>query len=128
MKLVILITSEITNGLDVANGWQEAGAPGVTIIRSHGLYALQQEARRGRVELPRMAVSFGRAIASILDNVEEKGEIVMSVCEDDLVDRLVEKTGEFLDLGKANQGILFVMDVERAVGIDYHGRKKGDPE
>lgn len=120
MKLVILITSEITNGLDVANEWQAAGAPGVTIVRAHGLVSLQQQLKTGKVELPRMAVSFGRAIASILDSIDEKGEIVLSVCKDDLVPLLIETTKKHLHLGQPNQGILFTIALDDAIGIRDH--------
>ncbi len=121
MKLVILITSEIKNGLDVAEAWQNAGAPGISIIRTHGLYNLQQEVKKGGVELPRMVVSVAHAMAHILDSVEERGEILLSVVEDDLVDTLIECANDVLgDLTEPDHGVLFVIDVERAIGIRRH--------
>lgn len=123
MKLVILITSAIKNGLDVAQSWQDGGAPGVSIIRTHGLYSLQQEVKSGDVELPRMVVSMASAMAHILDSVEERGEMVLSLVEDDLVDMLISKANEVLgDLTEPDNGILFVVDVERAIGIRRHGK------
>ena len=123
MKLVILITSAIKNGLDVAQSWQDAGAPGVSIIRTHGLYSLQQEVKKGDVELPRMVVSMASAMAHILDGVEERGEMVLSLVEDRLVDVLIGKANEVLgDLTEPDNGILFVVDVERAIGIRRHGK------
>ena len=122
MKLVVLITSRITNGLDVAQSWQEAGAPGVSIVRTHGLYGLQEEVRDGGVELPRMVVSMASAMAHILDNVEEKGELVLSLVPEALVDTLIDKANDVLgDLTAPNNGILFVIDVERAIGVRSHG-------
>lgn len=121
MKLVILITAQIENGLAVAQEWQEAGAPGVTILRSHGLYTLQGEVQRGAVELPRMISSMATAMASIIDDVEERGELVLSVVEDDQVDALIAASREVLgDLDQPNQGVLFVLDVERAIGVRRH--------
>lgn len=121
MKLVILITSRITNGLDVAQSWQDVGAPGITIIRSHGLHSLQEEVRRGSVELPRMVVSMAAAMAHIIDEVEERSEVVLAVVPATMVDKLIDAANEVLgDLSKPNHGVLFVLDVERAVGVRHH--------
>lgn len=125
MKLVILITSRITNGLDVAQAWQEAGAPGVTIIRSHGLHSLQEEVRHGSVELPRMVVSMAAAMAHIIDQVEERSEVVLSVVPKTMVDKLIDAANSVLgDLSKPNHGVLFVLDVERAVGVRHHSEQE----
>ena len=122
MKLVILITAEVEAGLDIAQAWQDANAPGVTIIRSHGLHTLQQELKSGNVELPRMIASMGAAMAAIIDNVEERGEIVLSVVDDELVDALIDAATSVLgDLRKPDNGVLFVLPVERAIGIRNHG-------
>ncbi|MEP7291467.1 MAG: P-II family nitrogen regulator [Chloroflexota bacterium] len=121
MKLVILITSQVEAGLDVAQAWQEAGAPGVTIIRSHGLHSLQRELRSGQVELPRMMISMGVAMAAILDNMEERGEIILSVVEDELVDALIAAANRVLgDLTEPDNGVLFVLPVEQAIGVRRH--------
>lgn len=121
MKLIILITSRITNGLDVAQSWQEAGAPGVTILRAHGLHSLQQEVQDGHIELPRMVVSMAAAMAHIIDHVEERSEVVLSVVPASMVDTLIDAANKTLgDLMQPNHGVLFVLDVERAVGVRQH--------
>ncbi|MCC6803826.1 MAG: hypothetical protein IT319_13165 [Anaerolineae bacterium] len=121
MKLIVLITAQIEAGLDIAQAWQDAGAPGVTVIRSHGLHTLQQELRSGSVELPRMIASMGAAMAAIIDNVEERSEILLSLVEDELVDRLIAAANQTLgDLTQPNHGILFVIPVERAIGVRRH--------
>lgn len=123
MKLVILITAEIERGLEVAQSWQEAGAPGVTILRTHGLYSLQQEAQRN-VELPRMIVSMAAALAAILDNVEERGEMILSLVDAAMVDPLIDAASAVLgDLTQPDHGVLFVIDVERAIGVRDHRQK-----
>lgn len=123
MKLVILITAEIERGLEVAQSWQNVGAPGVTILRTHGLYSLQQEAQR-HVELPRMIVSMAAALAAILDNVEERGEMILSLVEAALVDSLIDAASAVLgDLTQPDHGVLFVIDVERAIGVHDHRQK-----
>jgi nitrogen regulatory protein PII len=122
VKLVILITAEVEKGLDIAQAWQEAGAPGVTILRTHGLYTIQRQAEHGEVELPRMIGSMTSALASIIDQVEERGELIMSLVEPALVDVLIAAASGILgDLNQPNHGILFVIDVERAIGVRRHG-------
>jgi len=118
MKLVVLITARVEDGLEIALAWQEAGAPGVTIVRSHGLHSLQRELRSGSVELPRMVVSMGAAMASLLENMEERSEIILSVVEDDQVDPLIAAANRVLgDLTEPETGILFVLGLERAIGL-----------
>ncbi len=121
MKLVLLITTQIDKGLDVAQAWQEAGAPGVTIIRSHGLHTLQKELQSGSVELPRMVVSMGAAMAAIIDNMEERGEVIISIVEDELW-RSGHCGGErsAWRSDDAERGLLVTLPIERAVGIQHH--------
>ncbi len=120
MKLVILITTQTEDGLGIAQAWQDAGAPGVTIVRSHGLHTLQGELQSGSVELPRIVVSMGAAMAAIIDNVEERAEIILSLVDDGLVDPLITAANRTLgDLTKPNHGILFVLPVERAIGVRH---------
>lgn len=121
MKLVVLITAQVEDGLDVALAWQEAGAPGVTIVRAHGLHALQQELRQGDVELPRMISSMAAAMAAILDNMEARNYMLLSLVDDALVDRLIAATSAVLgDLTDPNHGILFVVPIDRAIGVRDH--------
>ncbi len=121
MKLVVLITARVEQGLDVAVAWQAAGAPGVTVVRTHGLHQLQEELRHGSVELPRMVVSMAGAMAAILDNMEERNEMLLSLVDDALVDALVNATTAVLgDLTEPHHGILFVVPVERAIGVRDH--------
>jgi len=121
MKLVVLITAQVESGLDVAMAWEEAGAPGVTIIRTHGLHSLQEEIRHGAVELPRMVVSMAAAMASILDNMEERGEMLLSLVNDNMVDTLIDAASGVLgDLTQPNNGVLFVVPIERSIGVRDH--------
>lgn len=125
MKLVILITAQVEAGLDIAQAWQDSGAPGVTIIRSHGLHKLQEELKSGDVELPRMMVSMGAAMAAIIDNLEERGELILSVVDEAMVDALIDAAAGVLgDLSEPDNGVLFVLPVERAVGVRHHGERK----
>lgn len=121
MKLVILITAEIEHGLQIAQAWQDLGAPGVTIVRSYGLRTLQNEVERGAVELPRMTVSMASAMASVIDQVQKRGELILSVAEDELIDDMVEAAQSVLgDMQHVDSGVIFVLPIERAIGIVHH--------
>jgi nitrogen regulatory protein PII len=125
MKLVVLITAELEKGLDVAQAWQDAGAPGVTIVRTHGLYTLQKQTQQGEVELPRMIASMSGALAAMIEQLEERGEMLLSLVDAPMVDTLIQATSSVLgDLNQPNHGILFVIDVERAIGVRKHGNNR----
>jgi len=122
MKLVILVTAQLELGLTVAEAWDAAGAPGVTIVRSHGLQTLQQEAQRSAIELPLVMGSMAAAMAAILFNAEARSQLIFSVCEEATVDALVAAANHTLgDLTERGHGVLFVLDVERAIGVRRHG-------
>lgn len=125
MKLVILITAQIERGLEVAEAWQDAGAHGVTILRSYGLYTLQKAAEHGDIELPRMVLSMASAMAHIIDSVEEHGEVILSAVDDELVDALVDAaSGALGDLTAPGHGVLLVLPLDRAIGVrDPRGDK-----
>lgn len=118
MKLVILITSLTEKGLMVAEAWQKVGAPGVTIVRSYGLHSLQRKLQKGQVELPRMVLSMASAMAKIIDNMEEHSELILSLVEEDMVDKLIEASQSVLgSLMEPENGILFTLDIDRAIGL-----------
>lgn len=117
-KLVILITSQVGEGHAVGEAWQAAGAPGVTFIESYGLRRMQ-EASRSMEVLPGMM-----SLLDILRQNEETSLIVLSVVDDDtIVERLVRATGAVLgDLHLPHTGVMFVLDVERAIGVRDHSK------
>lgn len=111
-KLVILITTHVDKGLAVAEAWEAAGAPGVTLIESHGLRRLQEQSKS--LEIP-LFVSMAR----LMRQIEETNQMLMVVVDDDtMVDKLIAATSTVLgDLCEPNTGIAFVLDVERTFGI-----------
>lgn len=122
MKLVILITAKTDQGMEVAEAWQNAGAPGVTIIRSHGLHTLQERVKSGDVELPRMFFTMSAALSHVLDSAEQTTLIFLSVMSEDMVPKIVVATTGILgDLLTPDTGVVFVLDVEQAIGVRNHG-------
>jgi nitrogen regulatory protein PII len=122
MKLVILITTRVEEGMDVAQAWQDAGAPGVTIMRTHGIRTLQEQIQKGSYELPRMVTSMAAAMTHLLNSMDAPGAMLLSVVDNELVDKLEAATTNVLgDLTQPYHGILIVLDIERAIGVRQHG-------
>lgn len=117
-KLVLLITPKLEKGLQVAVAWEEAGAPGVTLIDTHGLHSLRQ---RGKgLELPLIV-----SLASAIRQMEESNQTLLSVVPDELVDALLNRASEILgDLNGPNSGVAFVLPVDRIVGMRPSRPKK----
>lgn len=121
MKLVILITAENEHGFEIAQAWQGAGATGVTIVPTYGLYSLQEQVRKGAIELPRMMASMAAALAQVLTEIEPKGHLLLSVVDDALVDALIDAAqGVLGDMTAPNNGIVFVLPLDRAIGVVSH--------
>jgi nitrogen regulatory protein PII len=112
-KLVILITARGEEGHNIGEAWQKAGAPGVTLIDCYGLRRLQEASKSYEV-LPGML-----SMLQLLREREETSLIVLSAVEDEaLVDRLIDATQAIIgDLREPNNGLAFVINVERAVGL-----------
>jgi len=87
--MVLVITTKIERGLEVAEAWEELGAPGVTLIESHGLHRLRERTKTLEINL---IVS----LASVMRQIEETNQIIFSVVEDDLVDPLIDAAGDVL--------------------------------
>jgi hypothetical protein len=111
-KLVVLITTHVEKTLAIAEAWQKAGAPGVTLVPSHGFRTLQ--ARTRKLELPHFV-----NMATILKQVEDTTQMLLSVVDDHLVDALVQATHSALpEPLTPKTGVGFVIDVDRMFGTD----------
>ncbi len=125
MKLVILITAQTENGLEVALAWREAGAPGVTIIPSHGLHSLQRKTKSGGLELPMIITSMADAMAGLLNASETSSLIILSVMPAEILGKVIEATkGVLGDLTAPDTGVVFVLDVEQAIGVRDHSKSE----
>jgi nitrogen regulatory protein PII len=112
-KLVFLVTVQIEKGLAIAEAWEAAGAPGVTIIESFGLHHLRQKSQA--LELPLFV-----SMAQIMREIEQTNQTLFTIVDEDLVEKLVEATRQTLGVPSLDQpdaGIMFVLDVERTFGM-----------
>jgi len=63
-------------------------------------------------------------MAHVLEQMEKKGHLLISVVEDNMVDTLIDEATNLLgDLTLPNNGVLFVLPVDRAVGVVRHDQK-----
>ncbi|NDJ74740.1 MAG: hypothetical protein GYB65_00660 [Chloroflexi bacterium] len=112
-KLVVLITTQVEKGLAVAEAWESAGAPGVTLVESHGLHRLRERSKS--LEIP-LIVSMAR----LLRQMEDTNQTIFSVVDEELVDPLIDAACKVLganSLDDDNTGFAFVINVERTIGM-----------
>ena len=111
-KLVVLVTTKVEKTLAIAEAWQKAGAPGVTLVPSHGFRTLSERTRK--LELPHFA-----NLSTILKQVDDTTQMLFSVVEDGQVEGLVQATRSVLkDPLTSRTGIGFVIDVDRTFGME----------
>jgi len=115
---VILITARGEEGHNIGEAWQKAGAPGVTLIDCYGIGRLQEASKSFEI------LSGTVSMLQLLREREETSLMVLSAVEDEkVVDRLIDATQAILgDLREPNNGLVFVIDVERAIGIRDHSK------
>ena len=119
MKLVILITSNMENGLDVARRWQAAGAPGVTLIKSIGLYSLQQIVEEQNIELPmHSGRSMISSMAHVLRGMEHTNHVLLSVMPKQMVAIMLAEAREVMgELTEPRHGVAFVVPLDETIGV-----------
>lgn len=116
-KLIMLITTHVDKGLAVAEAWEAAGAPGVTLIDSYGLHDLRERSRS--LEIP-LFVSMAR----LMRQIEQTNQTILTVVDDGLVDRLIDEACKVLgidSLDEEGSGVAFVLPVDRVIGMRTPG-------
>ena len=114
-KLILLITPLVERSHEIGEAWSAAGAPGVTYFESHGLHTMRQHSKSSTV-LPGMM-----SLMEILRSNDENNITLLSIVPETAVDPIIAATESIVGpLDQPDNGILFVVDVERAVGLsDY---------
>jgi hypothetical protein len=112
MKLVILITAQTDQTLQVATAWQQAGASGVTILEGHGLHRLQRKFDI-RDDLPLIP-----SLSSLLEGKEVDTHFLVSVVDDELATKLKTETVAILgDLTLPGNGVILSLDIVDILGL-----------
>jgi hypothetical protein len=110
--LVVLVLDDVNLCGAVLDGWEAAGAFGITILDSTGLGRLRKAGLRD--DFPLLP-----SIANLLRGREENHRTIFTVVEDEaMVDRLIAATQAVTgDLSEPDRGVLFALPVTRVVGL-----------
>jgi len=109
--LVVLVLSRPEMLHSVLQAWQQAGAPGATVLESTGLGRVSH--LLGRDDMPLFP-----SLRALGEKQEYTHNTIFSIVDgDEMVDKLIAATeGVVGDLSQPNQGILFVVPVARVIG------------
>lgn len=116
MFMVMLILNNVDQCQSVLDAWDNAGAPGVTILPSTGL---------GRIR-SRIGLKDDLPLLPSLDDFFQQEEslhrtLIAIVQERSIVDRIIKATQLILgDLNQPNTGILVIVPVIEAYGLMRH--------
>ena len=116
MFMIMLILNGPEQCQDVMNAWDAAGAAGVTILRSTGLGKIRKKIGLNE-DLPLMP--------SLEDFYQQEENLhrtlITIVRERPIVDAIIKATQDILgDLNQPNTGILVVLPVLEAYGLDRY--------
>jgi hypothetical protein len=112
--LILMVLHDTSCLDDILNAWEGCGVSGITILPSTGLARLRQK-NALRDDLPLIP-----RIEDILQHAENSNRTLLTIVHgDDMVDKVVAATQEITgDLNLPNTGILVVLPVARAYGLD----------
>jgi nitrogen regulatory protein PII len=96
---------------DLLEAWEQAGAPGITIVESTGLQRLRRAMRDDLPLLP--------SLRNLLSSQELHHRTIFTVIEDEeTVQRVVEATRSCVgDFSNPHGGLLFVVPVSQVYGL-----------
>lgn len=114
MYLILFVLHDTSKLEQVLKGWTGAGVNGITILFSTGFRRISKSAILGE-EMP---LIFN--LDDILEHEESTNRTLFSVVKsEETVDRVVEVTQSLIgDLNKPNTGILTVLPISRAYGLE----------
>jgi len=109
--IVVLVLDNPDQCHDVLTAWEEAGAPGATILESTGLHRL-----RGRL-LCDDAPLFP-SVRHLVQGEELRHRTIFAVIEDEeTMERVIAATEALIDFSQPHTGLLFTLPVGRVVGL-----------
>ena len=111
--MVLLVLDDVERSEELLNAWEAVGAKGVTVWESTGLVRIRRASLQDDVPLM-------PSLAELLRQGEERHRTMFTVVEDETtVDRLIEAATKVAgNLNEPNTGVLFVLPVVRAIGLD----------
>jgi len=117
MSMILFVLHD-TDKLDqLLAAWQEAGAPGVTVLESTGVGKIRQNEGL-REDTPLMP-----SLEDFYPDPEYQSRTMFTILKDELVQKVVEATIQVVgDLNEPNTGLLVVLPTLAAYGLEK--RKK----
>ena len=111
--MVLLIVDDLNNSPDILEAWNNAEAPGITVLESTGMGRLRQ-GKNIRDDVPMMP-----SLSEVFRPRENHHQTIFSVVEgEEKVDQLIGLAEGILgDLNRPDTGVLFVLQVSRVVGF-----------
>jgi hypothetical protein len=112
MYLLVLVIDDPDKCVDVLPAWEDAGAPGATILESTGMQRVLE--RGARDDLPLMP-----SIGDILKKVETRHRTIFSVIRDvETIERIARVTEEIIGpFDDENTGFMFSLRVDQVFGL-----------
>jgi nitrogen regulatory protein PII len=117
MSMILFVLHDTDKLDDLLAAWQEAGAPGVTVLESTGVGRIRQNEAL-REDTPLMP-----SLEDFYPDPEHMSRTMFTILNDDLVQKVVDATIRVVgDLNEPNTGLLVVLPVIAAYGLEK--RKK----
>jgi len=114
MYMILFVLNDSLKSQDIMQVWEEAGVGGITILASTGLRRLKDYAAL-REDFPLIP-----SLDDLLANDEVTNRTIFTIVKDEaMVDQVIEATQKVIgDLNKPHTGILVVLPVVRAYGLN----------
>ena len=122
MYLVLFVLDDCDKTEELLDAWENIGVSGVTVLHSTGLGRIRNYGLRD--DLPLLP-----SLESLTEHEEYFNRTLFTVIKEDaLIDEIVSVTEDIVgDLTLPNSGLLIVVPVLRAYGIDKRGAgEEGD--
>jgi nitrogen regulatory protein P-II 1 len=123
MYMILFVLHDPTRLQDVLEIWNKTGVSGITILPSSGLKRIR-DAAAFRDDLPLIP-----NLQNLLENQESLNRTLFTIVpSEEMVDKVVDATQNLIgDLNLPNTGILVVMPITRAYGLDRKDYQNEDP-
>jgi nitrogen regulatory protein PII len=113
MSMILLVLHDTEKLDELLAAWQEAGAPGVTVLESTGVGRIRQNEAL-REDTPLMP-----SLEDFYPDPERMSRTIFTILKDELVQQVVEATYRVVgDLQEPNTGLLVVLPTTAAYGLE----------
>ena len=117
MSMILFVLHNTEKLDELLAAWQEAGAPGVTVLWSTGVGRIHQD-HALREDTPLMP-----SLEDFYPDPEHMSRTIFTILKDELVQKVVDATYKVVgDLNEPNTGLLVVLPTVAAYGLEK--RKK----